>query len=170
MPMRALTCLWVSGYGHLGERAFIFFKKIRRDKSNLSSITGWTLIKVLPFLGQRRPSQPHDAAESWVWDTEHWTSEPSKALAVWWNQNSFNDLFFADPLRGSRPQNWGHSNLYSWVICCDNEGWWSFPFVIWRDIHGNTPLCSTVKSLCNDEIILYREQWIQTETQGGNGD
>ena len=147
-----------------------FFKKIRRDKSNLSSITGWTLIKVLPFLGQRRPSQPHDAAESWVWDTEHWTSEPSKALAVWWNQNSFNDLFFADPLRGSRPQNWGHSNLYSWVICCDNEGWWSFPFVIWRDIHGNTPLCSTVKSLCNDEIILYREQWIQTETQGGNGD
>ena len=60
----------------------IFVKMIRRDKANLSSITGWTLMKVLSYLGQRRPSQAHNAAETSVWDTEHWSMEPSKALAL----------------------------------------------------------------------------------------
>jgi hypothetical protein len=100
---------------------------------------------------------------------EHWSTEPSKAPALYKTRTHSTTRALQKHL-GTQPQHRGHPNLYFWVICCDNESWGSFPFLIWRDIHGDTSLCCTVKSLSSDDITLYTEALIQRATHGGNGD
>ena len=40
----------------------------------------------------------------------------------------------------------------------------------WGDIHGDTPLCSTMKSLSNDNISVYIEPLIKMQILAGHGD